>query len=338
MPVNTTVTRDVTITVDAGYRTELASGSGHQRAVRLQLRHLRRRRRLHRPRHLHRQAALHADQRRRASSGTHQRLPVPRRRRHLHPDHLHRQRPRDQQRVGASPNPVEFGDVPMNTTVTRDVTITVDAGYRTELASGSGINAPFGFSFDTCGAGGGFTGPGTCTVKQRFTPDRGRQLERDAPTSSSAPSAAAPASRSPTPSPGTRRSATQSASPNPVEFGDVPVNTTVTRDVTITVDAGYRTELASGSGHQCAVRLQLRHLRRRRRLHRPRHLHRQAALHADQRRRARAGRPTSSSAPSPAAPASRSPTPSPAAGSATPAPARTRSSSATCPIGHDRDA
>ena len=54
------------------------------------------------------------------------------------------------------------------------MTITVDAGYRTEIASGSGINAPFGFSFDTCGAGGGFTGPGTCTVKQRFTPDQRR--------------------------------------------------------------------------------------------------------------------------------------------------------------------
>ena len=80
-----------------------------------------------------------------------------------------------------------------------------------------------------------------------------------------------------------------SASPNPVEFGDVPVNTTVTRDVTITVDAGYRTELASGQRHQRALRLQLRHLRRRRWLHRPRHLQRQAALHADRRRDARAG-------------------------------------------------
>ena len=50
------------------------------------------------------------------------------------------------------------------------MTITVDAGYRTQLASGSGINAPFSFDFDSCGAGGGFTGPGTCTVKQRFTP------------------------------------------------------------------------------------------------------------------------------------------------------------------------
>src|SRR5204863_8442438 len=52
----------------------------------------------------------------------------------------------------------------------RSVTITVDAGYRTQLASGSGINAPFSFDFDTCGAGGGFTGPGTCTILESFRP------------------------------------------------------------------------------------------------------------------------------------------------------------------------
>ena len=72
--------------------------------------------------------------------------------------------------AAASPSSVAFGDVPVNTTVTRDVSITVDAGYRTQLASGSGINAPFSFDFDSCGAGGGFTGPGTCTVKQSFRP------------------------------------------------------------------------------------------------------------------------------------------------------------------------
>src|SRR6185295_3888377 len=72
--------------------------------------------------------------------------------------------------ASASPSSVAFGNVPINTTQTRDVTITVDAGYRTEIASGSGINAPFSFSFDTCGTGGGFTGPGTCNVKQSFRP------------------------------------------------------------------------------------------------------------------------------------------------------------------------
>ena len=68
------------------------------------------------------------------------------------------------------PSAVNFGNVPINTTVEQLVTITVDAGYRTEIASGGGINAPFSFQFDTCGASGGFTGPGTCTVKQLFHP------------------------------------------------------------------------------------------------------------------------------------------------------------------------
>src|SRR4051812_38605682 len=72
--------------------------------------------------------------------------------------------------AGANPSTVAFGTVPINTTVTSDVTITVDAGYRTQLASGSGINVPFSFDFDSCGAGGGFAGPGTCTVKQSFRP------------------------------------------------------------------------------------------------------------------------------------------------------------------------
>src|SRR4051812_34860248 len=47
----------------------------------------------------------------------------------------------------ADPASVAFGNVPLNTTVTRNVTITVDAGYRLELASGNGINAPFAFDF-----------------------------------------------------------------------------------------------------------------------------------------------------------------------------------------------
>src|SRR5438045_2406043 len=71
---------------------------------------------------------------------------------------------------GAVPAAVSFGNVAINTTVTRDVTITVDAGYATQLASGSGINVPFSFNFDTCGAGGGFGGPGSCTVKASFHP------------------------------------------------------------------------------------------------------------------------------------------------------------------------
>ena len=67
--------------------------------------------------------------------------------------------------ASASPNPVSFGNVPINTTVSQAVTITVDAGYAAELASGTGINTPFHFDFGTCGGAGG-----TCTVNESYTP------------------------------------------------------------------------------------------------------------------------------------------------------------------------
>jgi hypothetical protein len=67
----------------------------------------------------------------------------------------------------ADPAYVVFGDVPFYVTVSRSVTITVDAGFR--FSPGS-VSAPFGFDADTCGVAGGFTGPGTCTVKVSYTP------------------------------------------------------------------------------------------------------------------------------------------------------------------------
>ncbi|MGD0020211.1 MAG: putative Ig domain-containing protein [Candidatus Limnocylindrales bacterium] len=52
--------------------------------------------------------------------------------------------------------------MPINTTATASVTISVDAGYRTEVASGSGINLPFGFeSFSPTAVG---PATGTTTV------------------------------------------------------------------------------------------------------------------------------------------------------------------------------
>ena len=169
VPINTTASRDVTITVDAGYRTEVASGSGLNAPFAFDFTHLRHRRRLLRPGHLHRDRALHTQQ---ASPP-----PAP-------PPTCSSARssgaPASQSptafRAPGSASPrrarraVNFGNVPINTTAHHDVTITVDAGYRTEVASGSGLNAPFAFDFNTCGTGGGFSGPGSCTVTERYTP------------------------------------------------------------------------------------------------------------------------------------------------------------------------
>src|SRR6185503_6961686 len=135
----------------------------------------------------------------------------------------------------ANPSTVEFGSVPINTTVTRDVSITVDAGYAVQLASGSGINAPFSFGFDTCGAGGGFTGPGTCNVKASFRPTAGTASSGttnvfECPV---AGGTCIPLTYSVT----GRGVVMATANPSTVEFGSVPINTTVTRDVSITVHA-----------------------------------------------------------------------------------------------------
>src|SRR3954464_6661442 len=71
--------------------------------------------------------------------------------------------------ASADPANFDFGNVPLKPTVSHDFTVTVDAGYRIDLASGSGLNVPFAFDFDTCGAAEG-TGPGTCNVKESYTP------------------------------------------------------------------------------------------------------------------------------------------------------------------------
>ncbi len=146
----------------------------------------------------------------------------------------------------ANPASVDFGNVPINTTASRDVSITVDAGYRTEVASGSGLNAPFAFDFDTCGTGGGFTGPGTCNVKERYTPTT---LTHTTATTNvfECPIIGGTCIGIPFNDQGTGVS-TATANPASVDFGNVPINTTASRDVSITVDAGYRTEVASGSG------------------------------------------------------------------------------------------
>jgi hypothetical protein len=72
--------------------------------------------------------------------------------------------------ISANPSSVDYGYVPVNTSSTGTITITVDAGYQICCAAGGGINPPFSFDFDTCGAGGGFTGPGDCTIKETFSP------------------------------------------------------------------------------------------------------------------------------------------------------------------------
>ncbi len=141
---------------------------------------------------------------------------------------------------------MSFGNVPINTTASATVTINVDAGYATEVASGSGLNAPFAFDFGTCGTGGGFTGPGTCTVTERYTPTS-TTASSGTTNVFECPVAGGTCIGIPFNLSGTGVSVA-AAAPASLDFGAVSLSATKTLPSTITVDAGYTVQVASGSG------------------------------------------------------------------------------------------
>src|SRR5262249_26237394 len=67
----------------------------------------------------------------------------------------------------AAPSRVDFGDVPVNTSVSQPIVLTIDAGYALAGASG-GLNSPFGLDFGGCSFD--LAGPATCTLRETFTP------------------------------------------------------------------------------------------------------------------------------------------------------------------------
>ena len=148
--------------------------------------------------------------------------------------------------ASANPPSVNFGNVGINATATQSVTLTIDGGYRAEVASGGGLNPPFGFDFSTCGAGGGFTGPGTCTINESFSPTAAGPASGTL-TVFECPVAGGSCVGIPVALQGTGIVAA-SANPPSVNFGNVGINTTATQPVTLTIDAGYRAEVASGGG------------------------------------------------------------------------------------------
>ncbi len=244
VPINTTVSQSITITVDSGYRTEIASGSGLNMPFSFDFDTCGAGGGFSGPGTCTVKESYHPTALT-ASSGTTNVfecpiaggscLTIP-----------YTVSGTGISLAAASPPTVAFGNVPINTTVSQSITITVDSGYRTEIASGSGLNMPFSFDFDTCGAGGGFSGPGTCTVKESYHPTA---LTASSGTTNvfECPIAGGSCLTIPYTVSGTGISLA-AASPPTVAFGNVPINTTVSQSITITVDSGYRTEIASGSG------------------------------------------------------------------------------------------
>jgi hypothetical protein len=136
---------------------------------------------------------------------------------------------------------LHFGNVGINTTATLGNGVTTDSGYSVQIASGSGLNPPFGFDFGDCGVT-----DASCTVNSTFSPTSigsfsGSITLSECPITSGACSALTYHVD------GTGVSVFAAGSGN-IDFGEVLLNTTATMHVDVTVDAGYALQIASGSG------------------------------------------------------------------------------------------
>src|SRR4029077_244564 len=131
---------------------------------------------------------------------------------------------------------------PLNTTASKDVAITIDAGYAFSGASGvSALNPPYNFDAGTCG---GFAGPGACSVHESFTPTSVGPASADL-TVFECPVHGGTCINIPVHFVGSGVSVA-GASPASFDFGSVPLNTTVSKGVVVTIDSGYAFSGASG--------------------------------------------------------------------------------------------
>ena len=136
----------------------------------------------------------------------------------------------------ASPQIVHLTNVPVNTTGSVDVSITVDAGKQLSIAAqGSGATAPFDVYFGSCLA---FTGPGTCTLQQLYTPSSDAVVFATTKVWE-CQAGGGRCDDFPITYDVVASGAYVASAPN-VYFGSVPINTTSSMDVTVTIDKGYR--------------------------------------------------------------------------------------------------
>ena len=131
--------------------------------------------------------------------------------------------------LAADPASVDFGNVPVGTTVEREITVTADVGYGVEF---SGFDGNPGFTFDdgTCQFGAR-----PCTVKVGY---RGTVFGPVATTMTLASCRGADCLPIVIPLRATGSSAF-AATPASVDFGDVLVGSTAVRPVDLVLDQGY---------------------------------------------------------------------------------------------------
>ena len=136
--------------------------------------------------------------------------------------------------------------MPLNTTASHDVVLALDTGYRFSGATGTGTAAPFGFAASACSAGGGFTGPGTCTFKETFTPSALGPVSGSTSVSE-CPVAGGSCIPIVVPVQGSGISVS-AADPSSIDFGGIAVGSVARVNVNVTLDGGYRFAGATGTG------------------------------------------------------------------------------------------
>jgi Collagen triple helix repeat (20 copies)/Stigma-specific protein, Stig1 len=139
------------------------------------------------------------------------------------------------------PPTVDFGTVPINTSVTKSIPVKVDTGYFIELVFlNEATSPPFTFDFGSCATSAG-TGPGTCNVTETLAPTTAGPIAvqlalQECLLTDNSSCITLPTNL-------TANAVDATTTLTPVSFGNVPLNTSVTKSIPITVDTGYFIEL-----------------------------------------------------------------------------------------------
>jgi hypothetical protein len=134
----------------------------------------------------------------------------------------------------ANPQSLDFGQVPLNTTVSQTVDVTIDAGYTGDSALDPALGW-FSQTADTCN---GFVGPGTCAVTIAFTPTA-RGTEYASIAVEEYQTTGGDASETVTIDLQGTAEAIVTATPTSVNFGQVPLNTMASQTITLNADSNF---------------------------------------------------------------------------------------------------
>jgi len=140
----------------------------------------------------------------------------------------------------SAPATIDLGPVAINQSKTTSIPLTLDTGYYLFSASGvSGLNPPFGFNFGTC-IGGGAT---TCDITESFSPTTLGSASGALVLEECLTGGGACVTKDVTL---TAEGISLFAGSASYDFGSVPVGTSVTASIPLTLDAGYYLFSASG--------------------------------------------------------------------------------------------